>query len=232
MKTKRREQNIHDISPNWVIYRCFSSQAHRAAASRAGHRKSVVPLYSYFCIVNFLGFCRHAKVCKIMSSLEGTIRCATLQDVPAITDIYNHAIVHTTATQDLEPKTMQDREKWFLAHDPVKLPVFVYEVQNEVLGWAALTLFSERAGYHLCVENAIYLAPKATGKGIGMKLLLHLIQVAREQGYHTIIARMAAENAASRALHSKAGFELAGILKEAGHKFGRHIDIAFMQLIL
>ncbi len=169
-----------------------------------------------------------------MASPDGVIRLATLHDLPAITDIYNHAIIHTTATQELVPKTVQEKEKWFRSHDPAKLPIFVFESieHGQVLGWAALSPFSDHGGYHLCVENDIYLAPSATGQGIGLKLLHRLLVAAKEQGYHIVIARMAEDNAASRALHSKAGFVLSGVLKEAGYKFGRHIDIALMQIIL
>lgn len=165
---------------------------------------------------------------------DARIRLAIQEDVPAITDIYNYAVIHTTATQDLHPQGIEARMAWFLAHNPEELPVFVYEdtVSGRVMGWSALSWFSERLGYNRTVENAIYLAPEAFGKGIGSQLLQHLIETARDLGYHSIIARMSAENAASRALHSKYGFEMIGILKEAGFKFERYVDIAFMQLLL
>ncbi len=167
-------------------------------------------------------------------SIEGSIRLASVADVPAITDIYNYAVVHTTATQDLIPKTVEDREKWFYAHDKVRLPVFVYEdsVTKETLGWSSLTMFSDRPGYSITAEVSIYIAPQAHGKGIGTKMLDHLIGVAREQGYHSLLARMAAENQPSRSLHSKAGFEMVGIMREVGWKFDRYIDIAILQMML
>eukprot|EP01039_Chlorochromonas_danica_P015693 gene15693-18478_t len=166
--------------------------------------------------------------------MEGEIRLAELSDVPVITDIYNYAVLHTTATQDLHPQTVEVREKWFLAHDPQRLPVFVFEAAatKEVVGWSSLSLFSERPGYSITAEVSIYIAPHAQGKGIGKKMLHHLVAVARDQGFHSLLARMADENVPSKAMHLAAGFQPAGLLKEAGWKFNRYIDIAILQMML
>jgi len=148
-----------------------------------------------------------------------------------MTDIYNEAILNTTATFDLEPKTLESRKAWFLQR-PARYPIVVYEENGTVLGWASLSLWSDKMGYIDTVENSLYVSPAARGRGVGKLMLDKLITMGRQNGIHLILARIADGNETSLRLHRSCGFESVGILKEAGKKFGRLIDVHLYQLLL
>jgi L-amino acid N-acyltransferase YncA len=159
------------------------------------------------------------------------IRLATEADVPAITEIYNEAILTTTATFDTEPKTIENRLEWFKQHDE-KLPIWVCEFKNKVVGWGTLSLWSDRCAYSATVENSVYVLEEFRGRGIGKLLMEALISSALENKYHTIIARIADGNEVSVKLHKDYGFEPIGIMREVGKKFNRLLDVHMMQKIL
>lgn len=166
-----------------------------------------------------------------MMKLDISIRLAEARDARAIADIYNEAIVGTTSTFDTEPKTEQDRLQWLSAHDG-RRPVLVAEREGEIVGWAALSKWSDRPAYACTVESSFYVAEKHRGAGVGRRLKERLIDDARKAGFHTIIARIAQGNAASRHINESFGFVHVGTLREVGFKFGRWLDVDFMQLIL
>lgn len=159
------------------------------------------------------------------------IRLAQEKDIPAITRIYNEAIETTTATFDTEIKTVDDRKEWFSEHHE-KLPVWVCEHEGHVVGWAALSLWSDRCAYSGTVENSVYVLESHRGKGIGKGLMEVLMGCAKEFGYHTIIARVTEGNPGSVQLHERFGFQNIGTMKEVGRKFGKLIDVHMMQKIL
>lgn len=159
------------------------------------------------------------------------IRSATTVDLPAITAIYNHAVVFGVATFDTEPKSMHDREQWFNEHGE-RYPILVMLEQNEVIGWASLTKWSNKKAYDLSAEISIYFTPEHQGKGCGNQLLKAILEAGKTAGLHTIIARITAGNEVSIHLHKKYGFESVGTLKEVGNKFNRFIDVHLMQLML
>jgi L-amino acid N-acyltransferase len=158
-----------------------------------------------------------------------SIRTATADDLPAINDIYNYYVVHSTCTYQEVPETPDDRKKWFERHGE-KHPVIVAVVESEVAGWGSLSPFHARSAYRFSVENSIYLDHRFHRRGIGSALLEELIDRARTLGHHTIIAGADAEQAASLALHAKHGFVKAAQFKEVGFKFGRWLDVIYMQL--
>jgi phosphinothricin acetyltransferase len=158
-------------------------------------------------------------------------RLAAIQDLPAITDIYNEAIRNTTATFDTEPKTIEARRPWFTER-PRRYPVIVVEDQGRVAGWASLSAWSDKKGYADTVEISLYVSPRFQGRGFGKQLMTTLLELGRQHGIHLVIARIADGNEASVRLHKAFGFELAGVLKEAGKKFNRLIDVHMYQLIL
>jgi phosphinothricin acetyltransferase len=160
-----------------------------------------------------------------------TIRKARMEDVEAITAIYNDAIVTTTATFDTEPKSVEDRIEWFHAHDN-RHPVLVSIMGSDVVGWAALNKWSDRAAYGDTAETSIYIDATYRGKGIGSALNNALVEEARRLGYHTLIARIAEGSAQSLRLHERAGFVLVGVLKQVGRKFGKLIDVHVYQKML
>lgn len=158
------------------------------------------------------------------------IRKATLDDLAAITEIYNQAILKTTATFDTEPKSLEEQKEWFENHSP-KYPVLVAEEDGKVVGWASLSKWSDRCAYSDTAEISLYVAEKERGKGIGRKLLEAIILEGEKSGLHSIIARIAERNEMSIHLHHSMGFEHIGIMKEVGRKFGRLLDVYLMQKI-
>lgn len=159
------------------------------------------------------------------------IRPAHSNDAPAITEIYNHAIVNTTATFDTEVKSVEDRLHWLSEHGD-RYPIIIAELDGKIVGWGSLSRYGERPGWRFTVENGIYVSPDAQGIGVGRKILEELIVLARELGYHAIVAQIVSGNDASVALHEKCGFERVGVLKEIGHKFGRWLDLILMEKLV
>jgi len=159
------------------------------------------------------------------------IRQATVADLEAINAIYNYFVLRSTCTYQTEPETPVDRRAWFDHHGP-KHPVVVAEMAGEVLGWGSLSPFHARAAYGHTVENSVYVRYDAHQRGIGSALLKDLIVRAKEIGHRTIIGGVDGEQAASIALHAKHGFVQVGHLRQVGFKFGRWLDVFYMQLML
>ena len=159
------------------------------------------------------------------------IRLATDADLPIINDIYNHYVLHSTCTYQMEPERTEDRLKWFAAHGP-KHPVTVIEVDGKVLGWGSLSKFHQRAAYDNTVENSLYVHHQHLRQKMGSALLADQIRRAREIGHRTIIAGIDADQVGSVGLHERFGFERVAHLKQVGFKFGRWLDVIYMQLML
>jgi phosphinothricin acetyltransferase len=161
-----------------------------------------------------------------------TIRTATPADLPGILAIYNDAVLRTTASYDYEPSTLEARTAWYEAHVQERLPIFVAEDGDSIVGWSALHTFRPKIGYRYTVENSVYVAAERRRQGIGRALLVPLIQRACELEMHALIAGIDAENTASIRLHAELGFVQVGHIKEVGYKFDRWLDLIFMQLLL
>lgn len=159
------------------------------------------------------------------------VRNATENDLPALLEIYNEIILNTTAVYDYEPHTLEMREQWFETKKQQGLPVFVAEEDKEILGFSSIGPFRAWAAYKYSVENSVYVAAPARGKGIGKLLLPPLMEAARQLGMHTIIAGIDATNEASIKLHKSFGFEEVAHFKQVGWKFDRWLDLKFLQLI-
>ena len=159
------------------------------------------------------------------------LRAAATGDLAVINDIYNHYVRCSTCTCQTEPEPLSGRRAWFDAHDAAH-PVTVAERDGVVLGWAALSRYHVREGYRRTVENSVYVHHDAHRQGIGRALLADLIERARVIGHHTIVASISAEHAKSVVLHDKLGFEKVAHLREVGFKFGRFLDVVFMQRML
>jgi L-amino acid N-acyltransferase YncA len=164
-----------------------------------------------------------------MSSL--VLRLATGADADAIMAIYNREVTETTSTFDLVPRSLADQRSWLSARSGAFSAIVAVD-GDRVVGFASLSPYKERAAYRTTVEDSVYVGRDHTGQGIGRLLLGRLVEVARESGFHTIIARIEASGAASRALHAACGFELVGIERQVGRKFGRWLDVAIMQIVL
>jgi phosphinothricin acetyltransferase len=163
------------------------------------------------------------------SALE--IRPATESDLAAINDIYNHYVRHSTCTYQEEPETMADRRRWF-GHHGAQHPVIVATDAGRVAGWGSLSAYHARSAYRRTVENSVYVHHEQHRRGIGSRLLEALIARARGAGHRAIIAGIDGEQTASIKLHAKFGFEHAGHLREVGFKFGRWLDVIYMELLL
>jgi len=168
---------------------------------------------------------------------EGTVkpviaaRPAEERDLPDIARIYNDAILNTTTTFDTEPKTVEQWREVLNKHSEA-YPLLVATVDGQVLGWAALRPAVDRPAARFTVENAIYVDCASQGRGVGSALLAALVEGARRNGYHAIVAMVVAGNEASVALHRKLGFEEVGLMREIGWKFDRWLDLIVMERLL
>lgn len=159
-----------------------------------------------------------------------TIRPATTDDIPAITEIYNQAVLTTTATFDTETRRLAEQQTWFTNHD-ARHPVVVAELDGAVVGWASLSQWSDRRAYADTAEISVYVSEAFRGRGVGRRLLEAIVQEGQRVGLHTVIARIADGNAVSVHLHRSVGFEPIGVMKEVGRKFGKLLDVHLMQKI-
>jgi L-amino acid N-acyltransferase YncA len=163
-----------------------------------------------------------------------TIRLAIETDLRAIDDIYNWYVPRSTCTYQEEIEPFEKRVEWFAQHAGGKHPVTVAvdAAGGGIVGWGALSEFRERSAYRHTVENSVYIRHDRHGQGLGSALLADLIIRAKQIGHHTVIAGIDAEQVSSVALHRKFGFVECAHLKEVGHKFGRWLDVIYMQKIL
>ena len=159
------------------------------------------------------------------------IRKATTSDVDEITAIYNEAILTTTATFDTEPKTSADRMEWFRHHDE-RHPILVACVDGRVVGWASLTMWSDRAAYDDTAETSVYVRSEFRGNGIGSGLNMALVENAKALHFHTLIARIAEGSDESVRIHERVGFIHIGTMKQVGRKFGKLLDVHIYQRMI
>lgn len=151
----------------------------------------------------------------------------------AILAIFNEAIVNSTALYDYKLRTDADMEAWFDGKERKNYPVICAEnPAGELLGFASYGQFRERPAYKYSVEHSVYVHARHRGLGVGRTLLQAIIEAARGQDYHVLVGGIDASNAVSIKLHESLGFTACGIVKQAGFKFGRWLDLAFYQLIL
>ncbi len=160
-----------------------------------------------------------------------TIRLATAEDLAAINEIYNHNVLHSTCTYQEKPSTDDERREWFASHGP-EHPVTVAVLDGATVGWGALSHFLTRSAYHETVEDSVYVRADMQGRGIGKAILADLVQRAQALGYHAIMARIDGEQGPSIGLHERFGFTRVGLLKEVGRKFGRWLDVVYMERML
>ena len=161
------------------------------------------------------------------------VRPATTSDLPGILAIYNDAVLHTTATYDEQEETLERRVLWWEDHQRHGYPVWVAEgAGGEIVGWSSLSRFHSKPGYRHTAENSVYVSASHRSRGIGKLLMEPLIAGARARGCHAILALIDAENSASLRLHRGFGFVEVGHLREVGFKFGRWLDVVYMQRLL
>ena len=173
------------------------------------------------------------QFCEALLQLKGDllmIRQATEQDVATILEIINYNIEHSTALYHYEPQTYEQRLAWFKEKQQAGDPIFVYEEDGEVAGYATYGKFRPQPAYKYTVEHSIYVHHNHYKKGIASKLMETLIEYARTHEVKTMIGCIDATNEASIRAHEKLGFIHSGTLKNVGYKFGQWLDAAFYQL--
>jgi L-amino acid N-acyltransferase YncA len=164
---------------------------------------------------------------------QPTLRPATPADIPAIAAIYRPAVTEGTASFELEPPDEAEMLRRFSAIADAGYPYFVAEIDGCVAGYAYAGAYRTRPGYRFTVENSVYVAPDAQGKGVGRLLLAAVIEACTAKGYRLMVAIIGdSANFASISLHRRAGFRFCGTIHSVGHKFGRWLDSVVMELPL
>ena len=161
---------------------------------------------------------------------ETQVRPARPGDLPRLTEIYNHYIVHTPITFDIDPVTVDDRRPWlaqFAESGPHRL--FVAERDELVVGYAGSHQFRTKRANHTTVETPVYFAPEITGGGIGRARCAALLEALAGEDVRMALAGITVPNEASVAIHARFGFVPAGLLHEVGRKFGRYWDVLWME---
>lgn len=160
------------------------------------------------------------------------VRHACKEDCAAIGEIYNHAVLHTAAIWNDKTVDTDNRIAWFEARTLSGYPVLVSEEDGVVTGYASFGDWRAFDGFRHTVEHSVYVHPEHQGKGIGRLLMTELIKEARQIGKHVMVAGIEAQNQASIHLHETLGFITTGNMPQVGTKFGRWLDLTFMQLQL
>lgn len=153
-------------------------------------------------------------------------------DCVALLEIINYNIINSTALYDYHPRTLAQQEAIFDDKLQKDFPILVAVLDNKIVGFGYYSEFRFREAYRFTVEHSVYVHPDYQGLKIGQKLLETLIETAKNQKLHTMIAVIDSENQASVKFHEKLGFETVGIIKESGFKFNRWLHSVFMQKML
>jgi phosphinothricin acetyltransferase len=161
------------------------------------------------------------------------ITCQPQRHSDAILNILNEAIANTTALYDYQPRTPQNMVSWFEGKAQKNYPVLGVENDaGELLGFTSYGPFRAWPAYKYSIEHSVYVDARFRGQGLGRVLLEAIIKAAEQQDYHVMVGGIDAANAHSIRLHESLGFQSCGIVRHAGFKFGRWLDLAFYQLIL
>jgi phosphinothricin acetyltransferase len=166
-----------------------------------------------------------------MHALE--IRPTIAADLPAITEIYEHAVRYGTATFELIPPDLAEMTRRFGVLMDGGFPYFAAVLECRVVGYAYAGAYRPRPAYRFTVENSVYLQPAIHRRGIGLQLLQRLIAESEARGYRQMIAVIGdSANAGSIGVHTKCGFQMIGTHPSVGFKFGRWLDTVMMQRAL
>ena len=161
-----------------------------------------------------------------------SLRAAQVSDAEAIAGIYNYEVETSTATFDLVPRSIEAQREWITARSGAFSALVAEDSAAGVIGFAALSTYRDRAGYRTTVENSVYVHRDHQRRGVGKLLLSALLDVARDSGFHTVIARIDSQSSGSLALHESLGFVVVGVERQIGRKFGRWLDSVIMQKML
>lgn len=161
--------------------------------------------------------------------------CLVLADTThaeGIRAIYNRAVENTTATFEMTPRTQAEQLEWIEEHSGAYPALVALDEGGNVVGFGSLSPYRARCAYSTTVEDSVYVHEGFQRRGIGRAILLGLVELAHSHGFHAVIARIAGGNEASVALHGSCGFELIGVEREIGRKFGRWLDVICMERLV
>lgn len=159
------------------------------------------------------------------------VRLADRGDAEAIRAIYNAEVTGSTSTFDIVERSAAEQIEW-LEHHSGAHPAVVALDGGQVCGFGSLSSYRDRAAYSTSVEDSVYVAADWRRRGVGALLLDELVQLATSHGFHTVIGRIAGGNGASVLLHERCGFQVIGVEREVGRKFGRWLDVTLVQRLL
>jgi L-amino acid N-acyltransferase len=159
-------------------------------------------------------------------------RLASLDDSEAIRSIYNREVLGSTVTFDLVPRSPEDQLAWMDEHSGAHPAVVAVGEQGDVCGFGSLSPYRPRPAYRTTVEDSVYVDPECQGRGVGRGLLEELVRLAESHGFHAVIGRIVGGHEASIGLHRACGFEIVGVEREVGRKFGQWLDVVLMQRLL
>ena len=164
-----------------------------------------------------------------------SVRLAAVDDAEAMRAIYNREVTGSTVTFDLVPRSVEQQRAWIAAHQgahPALVAVDEDDPLSPVVGFASLSPYRDRPAYATTVEDSVYIHHDHRGRGVGKVLLASLCDLAVSHGFHAVMARIVGGHVASIGLHTSCGFELVGVEREVGRKFGRWLDVVLMQRLL
>jgi phosphinothricin acetyltransferase len=166
--------------------------------------------------------------------MHAIIRSASLDDLPALTAIYNHYVINTAITFDVEPFAPEDRRDWFDAHASSGRHRLVIAVDqlDTIVGYATTSRWRAKAAYDTTVESTVYCRSDVVGRGIGRALYSALFDALATEDVHRIVAGISQPNPASVALHERLGFRQVGVFSNVGRKFGKYWDVAWFERAL
>jgi L-amino acid N-acyltransferase len=159
------------------------------------------------------------------------VRPATSDDAEAIRTIYNREVLESTVTFDLIPRSLEQQQRWIAEHSGAH-PAIVAVDKGTVVGFGSLSPYKERPAYATSVEDSVYVDTAQRGKGVGKLLMSELLELGKAHGFHAVFARIVGNHETSIGLHRACGFELVGVEREVGRKFGQWLDVAIMQRLL
>jgi L-amino acid N-acyltransferase YncA len=161
-----------------------------------------------------------------------SVRLARSEDAEAIRAIYNREVLGTTNTFDMVERTADEQAVWMDEHSGAFPAVVAVGDRGRVAGFGSLSPYRSRPAYRTTVEDSVYVHQGARGQGVGGAVLGELCRLADLHGFHAVMARIVGGHEASIALHRSCGFELVGIERQVGRKFGRWLDVALMQRLV
>ncbi len=161
------------------------------------------------------------------------IPCTQARHAVAILDIFNDAILTSTALYDYQPRTLASMDDWFANKLKGNFPILGLEnAAGQLIAFGSYGKFRAFPAYKYTVEHSVYVHRDHRKQGLGLQIMQALIEAAQQNDLHAMIGAIDASNDVSRALHQRLGFQHVGTLPQVGFKFGRWLDLAFYQLLL